>query len=148
MFLKDSTGNRRFWVIHTENIQIEKLQRLGNKWIIQLWVQLYEVVKENLQCFRLNSDEREQLRINNLRFTEMLQYEEELMNLIDFNSKDKEVYTNKELAEILYKKCNIMNVNSIVLGKTLNKIYDNYPEFLVIKRTNRGVRYHMKIKSA
>lgn len=147
MFLKDSTGNRRFWVIHTENIQIEKLQRLGNKWIIQLWVQLYEVVKENLQCFRLTSAEREQLRINNLRFTEMLQYEEELMNLIDFNSTDKEVYTNKDVVEILYKKFNITNVNAIVLGKTLNKIADNYPEILAIKRTNRGVRYYMKIKS-
>ena len=26
MFLKDSTGNRRFWVIHTEKIQIHKLR--------------------------------------------------------------------------------------------------------------------------
>ena len=55
----------------------------------------------------------------------MLQYEEELMNLIDFNSTDKEVYTNKDVVEILYKKFNITNVNAIVLGKTLNKIADN-----------------------
>lgn len=146
MFLKDSTGNRRFWVIHTEKIQIHKLRDLGKQWVVQLWAQIYARVKNNVQCFRLTSEESEKLRMNNLLFSEMLPYEEELMEIIDFNSIEKEIYTNREIVEILYNTFELSNISSQVIGKTLNKISDNNPKAVIIKRSSKGARYQMKIK--
>jgi len=139
-FLKDSTGNRRFYVMHVEKIDHKKLESLGYNWILQLWLQAYDEVKKNLNCFRLTEEEQKVVMENNLKYTEFLPYEEELMNMIDFNSKDKTIWTNKDLLKLL------PNATAQSIGRVLNKIENNYPNVVKIGRTSRGVTYLMKIK--
>lgn len=138
-FLKD-IENRRFWTIHVDKINYKKLESLGNTWILQLWLQVYDIVKKDINCFRLTDEEKNLLRESNLRFTEFLPFEEELMNMIDFNSNDKKIWRNKELLELL------PNATAQAIGKVLNKIENNYPDAIKIGRTSKGVTYLMKIK--
>jgi hypothetical protein len=77
---------------------------------------------------------------NNLKYTEFLPYEEELISIIDFNSKDKTIWTNKDLLKLL------PNATAQAIGRVLNKIENNYPNVVKIGRTSRGVTYLMKIK--
>lgn len=140
-FLRDSTGNRRFWVIHVNKVDCQRLEQLGKGWILQLWLQVYNEVKKDINCFRLNQEEKEQLRQNNLLFMEFLPYEEELMELIDFNSKLKDRWRNSKLKEKYFPEA-----SSQALGRALNKIEDNYPEAITIKRDGKGTVYLMKLK--
>lgn len=139
-FLKDEE-NRRFWVIHIDKIDYKKLELLGHKWILQLWIQAYEAVRMDINCFRLTDEEKNQLRESNLKFTEFLPYEEDFMNMIDFNSNDKIIWTTKDLISKV-----VPNASAQVIGKALNKIENNYPNTVQIKRTSKGVIYFMKIK--
>lgn len=77
----------------------------------------------------------------------MLPYEEELMEIIDFNSTEKNVYTNRQVSDILYNMFELSNINSLILGRTLNKISDNYPQAVTIKRNCKGIIYLMQIKN-
>ena len=134
-------GNRRFWIIPVEKIEYEKLKNYGKKFIMQLWLQVYEETKDNFQKFRLTGKEREMLNKNNLAFTEFLPCEEELLQVFDFNVKERYIWTNKELIE-KFK----FNITPQLLGKTLNKIKENYPELIEIKRKNTGNVYFLPIK--
>ena len=77
---------------------------------------------------------------NNLKYTEFLPFEEEFLNIIDFNSNDKRLWRNKELQELF------PNATAQAIGKVLNKIENNYPNAIKIGRTSKGVTYLMKIK--
>ena len=145
-FLKDSTGNRRFWVIPIKNIDIQKLESNGRDWILQLWLQIYEDVTSynkrsgNFNIFRLTPEEREKLEKENLNYTEFLPYEEELLQTFDKDSIKYE-WTNRELIDTFFE-----NANPLMLGRAINKIKNNYPELVEIKRTNIGNKYLLPIK--
>ena len=139
-FLKDEE-NRRFWVIHVESLNYKKLEELGYKWILQLWLQAYNEVKKDINCFRLTDKEKSLLSESNLRYTEFIPYEEEFLNMIDFNSTDKIIWTNKEIISKLFP-----NATAQAIGRALNKIENYYPTAVKIGRTSKGVTYLMKVK--
>lgn len=140
-FLKDESGNRRFWVIPVEKIDYKRLETYGRDWILQLWLQIYYETKDNLQKFRLSKEEREKLNKSNLRFSEFLPGEEELLQKFNFDSIEKYRWTNQELIA----KFNL-NITPQILGKTLNKLKNIYPELIEIKRTSKGNVYCLPIK--
>lgn len=107
---------------------------------MQLWLQAYEEVKNNLNCFRLNEEEQKAVMVNNLKYTEFLPYEEEIMDMIDFNSNDKKIWRNKDIVQLL------SGANAQIIGKVFNKIANNFPEAIKISRTSKGVTYFMSIK--
>lgn len=139
--MKDSTGNRRFWVVPVTEIDYKRLENYGKEWVKQLWLQVYDEVKNNLQCFRLTEQERAELEKNNLKFTEFLPFEEELLQKFDFNSIIRDRWTAQELIEHLG-----FNTIPQILGKSLRKIQNNYPELVDIKRTNTSTFYTLPIK--
>ncbi len=78
---------------------------------------------------------------NNLKYTEFLPYEEELLNMIDFDSSKKESWTNKKLLDKFFP-----NASGQAIGRALSKIENNFPEAIKIKRNSKGVNYLMNIK--
>ena len=140
-FLKDSTGNRRFWVIPVETIDYKRLVKYGKGWIEQLWLQIYNETKDDMQKFRLTKEERATLEKHNLKFTEFLPCEEQLLQAFDFNAKERYEWTSKELIEKFNFK-----ITDAILGKTLNKIKSNHPELLEIKRKSKGNYYYLPLK--
>lgn len=140
-FLKDESGNRRFWIIPVDKIDYERLKNYGKEFVMQLWLQVYDEVKDDFQKFRLTRVEREKLDKNNLVFTEFLPCEEELLQLFDFKSKEKQIWTSQELI----KKFEF-NISPQMLGKTINKIKNNYPNLVETTRKNTGNIYYLPIK--
>lgn len=145
-FLKDSTGNRRFWVIPVSKIDYQKLENYGKDWVIQLWTQVYEEIKTywrntgNFNIFRLSSEEREKLEKYNVQYTEFLPYEEELLQKFNFNGEKYE-WTSQELIKKFFE-----NGNSTMIGRAIRKIKSNYPTLVEVKRKNTGNKYYLPIK--
>lgn len=83
-FLKDATGDRRFWVIPITDIDIGALLALPETWFVQLWAEAYIGWQENPQGFRLSREERRHLDELNRDYREMLPLEEEIREVLDF----------------------------------------------------------------
>ena len=63
-FLIDPTGNRRFWTVPVDVIDLTLLRKLD---VHQLWAEVYELVKsEGFQAFRLIKDEQDILNERNI----------------------------------------------------------------------------------
>lgn len=65
-FLKDETGNRRYWVIPVKKIDFEKLEKLE---IEQLWGEVMHLLCTNKYEHYLTSDEMKMLNESNEEFT-------------------------------------------------------------------------------
>ena len=73
-FLCDQTGNRRWWPVRVDNMDVTKVRKLG-ECIDQIWAQFKvmwdEAVREDHgeDCFRLNDDEAKELEKLNAEHT-------------------------------------------------------------------------------
>ena len=65
-FLKDETGNRRYWVIPVKKIDFEKLEEID---INQLWGEVMHLLCSNKYAHYLTSDEMRMLTESNGEFT-------------------------------------------------------------------------------
>ena len=72
---------------------------------------------------------------------EYLPGEEEILQKINFQTTVKWRWTSQELIQSLNLK-----ITPQIFGKAINKIKDNYPDLIEIKRTNRGNAYYLPIK--
>lgn len=103
-FLKDDTGDRRFWVVPVESIDLDKLLKLEPEWFAQLWAEVYIWWMRNPQGFRLSYLEREHLNELNQQFREMLPGEMELREAFDYDLPLErwEFYTPTALMQQVY----------------------------------------------
>ena len=73
-FLRDTTGNRRFWVVPVTKIDLKRLEQLD---VLQLWRQIYAVVNplsmdDKAECFRLENETKAFLEKSNKDFEALL----------------------------------------------------------------------------
>lgn len=73
-FLRDTTGNRRFWVVPVNKIDLKRLEQLD---VLQLWRQIYAVVNpmsmdDKAECFRLENETKAFLEESNKNFEALL----------------------------------------------------------------------------
>lgn len=141
-FLVDETGNRRYWTVEISNIDNDRLEKLGKDFIIQLWVQAYNEIKDNPQGFRLTLEEKQELHLRNNNFSEYVDCEEEIILKMDFQSRIMEKWTTVELNQKIFDG----KSSSTVIGKAIRKIANKFPELVTIKSTNQGRVYILPIK--
>ena len=80
-FLVDTTGNRRFWTVPVQEINLVKLSEID---ALQVWLQVWEQhAKNNLQGFRLTYEEREQLNKRNRRYERRIKAEDEILDILE-----------------------------------------------------------------
>ena len=80
-FLIDPTGNRRFWTIPLESIDLEKLNNIN---ALQVWVQVWEqYAKHNLHGFRLSKNEQQLLEERNRQCEKPAKGEDEILDILD-----------------------------------------------------------------
>lgn len=64
-FLKDETGDRRYWVIPVTSVDIDRLKKIE---IEQLWGEVMNLLPSNLDNLNLNKDELKELLESNQEF--------------------------------------------------------------------------------
>ena len=78
-FLTDQSGNRRFWTVSVEKIDLVTLDKLD---VLQLWAEIKILSDADRQAFRLTPDERESLANRNSNHTQFLPAEAECADLL------------------------------------------------------------------
>lgn len=84
-FLKDETGDRRFWVIPVNAIDLNALLKRDEMWFTQLWAEVYVLWQAAPQGFRLSPAERSTLEGLNQKYRVPIKGEEEVRELMDYN---------------------------------------------------------------
>ncbi len=148
-FLKDPTGNRRFWVVPVERIDLEKMAALDDGFFFQLWAQADVLARNDPAAHRLTDFERALLEKSNATHTEPLPGEEELLSFFDFDLPESawgefsaaELCANYHYGKVLQK------YTARRIGKALAHIAAENKQ--IVKRVLHGTtRYKLPIPSA
>lgn len=78
-FLVDPTGSRRFWTIPIEKIDLEGVNKFD---FLQLWLQIEEETKNNIQGFRLDIETRQLLDERNTQFERKIKGQSEIEDIL------------------------------------------------------------------
>ena len=143
-FLKDETGDRRFFVIPVENIDLDKLLKLPVDWFIQLWAEVEWWWELDSQGFRLSPVEREHLNGLNQQHREMLLGEEEIRLALDWNLPREQwrVLTSSQVKIELFSG---ERITAAQIGRVLAKLAGEDMR-IVATRTGGVNRYVLPIQ--
>ncbi len=84
-FLRDETGDRRFWVVPVDGMDLQALIALPDAWFVQLWAEVYLWWKQEPQGFRLTPAERRALDMANQTYRELLPGEDEVLQAFNWD---------------------------------------------------------------
>ena len=88
-FLVDTTGNRRFWSVHVDKIDLDALRAYDFK---ELWAGIYELWRiEGKQSFRLSREEQKILNERNRVFEKPVKAETEIRDILAY-TKDNDSF--------------------------------------------------------
>lgn len=121
-FLIDTTGNRRFWTVPVESIDLDKLSKIN---IIQLWKQIEQMAIAEPQGFRLTYEEQKQLAERNAVHEKKLKGEEEIEDILNQTDTDRYTIEMKYMTVTDFKQFYIdelRNYSVSQIGKALDKL--------------------------
>ena len=135
-FLIDTTGNRRFWTVPVENIDLDGLKRID---ALQVWLQVWEqYAKHNLQGFRLTKEEQEMLALKNKDCEKGIKGEAEVLDILSIAEQAGSGYTMEYITVSQFKQENdILRSYSV---EQLGKVLDNLGITREAKRLNGKVQ--------
>ena len=139
-FLKDSTGNRRYWTIHVENIDRDKLFSMTKSDVFHLWGYAYHLYLQDKQGFRLNKQESEMLNARNHDFDVTLPFEEEIREFLDFTMPVENWLWHSPAEVAAY----FPRVNAIQVGMVFSKIESEESD-VEKKKFNVGYKYKLPL---
>ena len=135
-FLKDTTGNRRYWTIHVDNIDRHKLFSLTANEVSQIWGFVYTLYLANPQGFRLNDVESQRFAKRNQAYTAEMIFEGEVRSLMDFDlPKERWTWTSPADLQILVSGARAENIGRVCTQ--LLKVIPGAEK----KRTSAGYNY-------
>ncbi len=137
-FLVDDTGNRRYWTVSVQSMDLTALFSLDFEWKLQLWAQMYVAYLKCSNAYRLTKEEREQLEAVNQNYDTPLNCELEVRNLLNFQLPVNQwgTYKAAEIAEMLLSKPDARSV-----GKVLTKLAKEDPRIKKLNREASGQPY-------
>jgi len=105
-YLIDDTGNRRFWTVPLDHIDLDRLFAITNEWKIQLWAQMRQEYLATPNAFRLTREERQQLEDINTAYTRSLDFEDELRDMLNYDLPSEQwgEFTSAQVASRLEAK--------------------------------------------
>ena len=119
-FLVDRTGNRRFWTVPIENIDLDGLKEIN---ALQVWLQVWEqYAKHNLQGFRLTKDEQNLLSERNSQHERSLKSEDEIRDILDEAQARNIQFTHMTVSEFKEKHPRLRNYTVNQIGIALDKL--------------------------
>lgn len=121
-FLIDQNGNRRFWTVPVEKIDLKKLREFN---AMQLWCQIREMtILLPKDEFRLTIKEREQLEERNKEYMKYLPIEAEIRDIFAEAEADPDSYVWEEMTVSQWKECypRLCRTSSDKIGRVLQKL--------------------------
>lgn len=125
-FLIDQTGNRRFVTIPLPlDLMIDYETQIKPFNALQLWVQVYNMVKDKdmASCFRLSEDEKRQLEKRNSSFVKPMKGECEVLDILEEQQTPQQGYicTFKEMTVLQFIQMHNLRYDAGIIGKVLKK---------------------------
>lgn len=128
-FLWDPTGNRRFWTVQVDHIDLDRLLSLPEAWFSQLWAEANTWWAADPQGFRLTREELAQLEAVNEVHRKMQTAEEEILEMLDLSLPPSEwaEFTAGEILK-LGQFGSLSRFNAVQVGKALQSICQRYKD--------------------
>ena len=121
-FLIDHTGNRRFWSVAINQIDLERLLKFN---AVQLWKQIQVLSDGNLQGFRLTKEEQAQLTERNAEHEKKLKGENEVEDILNAVSTPYFRIVMEEMTTTDFKNLyrdELRAYTAAQIGKVLDKL--------------------------
>lgn len=120
-YLCDETGNRRYWTIPIDSIDIQSIFKYDSEWYAQFWRQIHSEYTNDPKGYLLTKEEQNRINLCNEEFETLLQGEDEFMTLFDTEACQSEwrAFTAAEIADTLNKAFHGLNLSSVSVGKQL-----------------------------
>ena len=139
-FLKDDTGNRRYWVIHVDNIDKKQLFGMSKEDVFNLWGYVYSLYLNDKKGYLLNDVEREMVEARNLDYMVERKFEAEIRYILDF-TKPVDKWEWVEPANIAQY---FRNVSAEQIGRVFSSVAKE-ERAVQKRRTGTGVAYYLPI---
>lgn len=139
-FLKDDTGNRRYWVIHIEQINKRLLFGMSREDVFNLWGYVYSLYLEDNKGYLLNDVEREMVEVRNLDYMVERKFEAEIRYILDF-TKPVDRWEWVEPAKIAQY---FRNISAEQIGRVFSAVFKE-ERAVEKRRTASGVAYYLPI---
>ena len=125
-FLIDQTGNRRFVTIPlAPDLVIDYKTQIKPFDALQLWAQIYNLVKDEdkSSCFRLDETEKQHLEKRNSSFVKPMKAEYEVLDILEEQQTPEQGYicTFKEMTVIEFIRYHNLKYDARTVGKVLKK---------------------------
>lgn len=120
-YLRDETGNRRYWTVPINNIDLKSIFKHSKEWYTQFWRQIHEDYKNNPKGYLLTAEEQNQLNKNNEEFEADVYGEDEFLTVFDITADESlwNFRATSEIVNILNDKNKGLNINSVQFGRSL-----------------------------
>ncbi|MDE7120923.1 MAG: toprim domain-containing protein [Oscillospiraceae bacterium] len=125
-FLIDQTGNRRFVTIPLpSDLVIDYNTQIKTFNSLQLWSQIYELVKDKHKssCFRLSEEEKRYLEKRNSAFVKPMKGEYEVLDILEEEQTPQQGYicTFKEMTVTEFIRIHNLKYDARTVGQVLKK---------------------------
>ena len=119
-FLIDTTGNRRFWTVQIESIDLNQLEEID---ALQVWLQVWEqYAKHNLQGFRLTKEEQKQLAERNGQYERYIKAESEILDILEEQKIDNWTIEYMTVTKFKSKYDSLKGYSGEQIGRALDKL--------------------------
>lgn len=121
-FLVDTSGNRRFWTVEVQKIDLDRLRGFD---VVQLWKQVQSIARNDRQGFRLTGAEQAALAQRNTVHERKLPGQSEIEDILNtpdcqaFKVVEQEMTTSE--FKILYDQT-LHAYSTMAIGKVLDRL--------------------------
>jgi hypothetical protein len=128
-YLIDKTGNRRFWTVLINGVDLDALKNLN---VLQLWAQMEVETHHNSQGFRLSYAEQADLEKRNIGHEKPIKGLEEIFDLLaKANKNDQLEYREVTVSDFKREHDVLRNYSVKQIGEALEKAGKPTPEKLI-----------------
>jgi predicted P-loop ATPase len=129
-YLRDETGNRRYWTVPVKNIDIERIFGHLPEWYAQFWRQIHAEYLQNPKGYLLTREEHDFVNENNKEFEAEVYGEDEFMSFFDATADVSkwEWKTAAQVADLLNTEYSGLKIGCAAIGRLYTRFEERIGE--------------------